>query len=202
MTRRSVGPGAQGRVRAQHQVMAPGAPDRRGAGAGHRAAHPCGADRNGELLPGLDHFVRSAASSSRSPTTSTAPRPPYAIDGRRPAARHPAPTRAEQTPPVASADMARRSEADAPEAGDLPLADLKILDATAWRAGPERDAAPGRTGRGRGPRRVDPGHRRHAPGGGVAVRHTRRMVGAQLLLPEHQHQQAPASRSISARRRA
>jgi crotonobetainyl-CoA:carnitine CoA-transferase CaiB-like acyl-CoA transferase len=90
---------------------------------------------NGEMLPGLDHFVARGVF-VKEPYDLTAPRPPYAIDGRRPAARHPAPTRAERTPPVASADVARRSEADAPEAGALPLAGLKILDATAWWAGP------------------------------------------------------------------
>jgi len=90
---------------------------------------------NGELLPGLDHFaVRGVF--VKEPYDLTAPRPPYAIDGRRPAARHPAPTRAERTPPGSPADVARRPEADGHEAGDLPLAGLKILDATAWWAGP------------------------------------------------------------------
>ncbi len=90
---------------------------------------------NGKLLPGLDHLAERGVFLSE-PYTLTAPRPPYAIDGRRPAARHPAPTRAERTSPVVPAETARRPGADAPEAGDLPLAGLKVLDATAWWAGP------------------------------------------------------------------
>ena len=58
---------------------------------------------NGEMLPGLDHFVARGVF-VKEPYTLTAPRPPYAIDGRRPGARHPAPTRAERTPPVAPMD--------------------------------------------------------------------------------------------------
>jgi crotonobetainyl-CoA:carnitine CoA-transferase CaiB-like acyl-CoA transferase len=90
---------------------------------------------NGEMLPGLDHFVARGVF-VKEPYDLTAPRPPYAIDGRRPAARYPAPTRDERTPPMVPAEAARPPEADAPEAGDLPLAGLKILDATAWWAGP------------------------------------------------------------------
>jgi crotonobetainyl-CoA:carnitine CoA-transferase CaiB-like acyl-CoA transferase len=90
---------------------------------------------NGELLPGLDHFAARGVF-VKEPYQLTAPRPPYAIDGRRPAARHPAPTLAERTPPVLPMDTARRPEADGHEAGDLPLAGLKILDSTAWWAGP------------------------------------------------------------------
>jgi crotonobetainyl-CoA:carnitine CoA-transferase CaiB-like acyl-CoA transferase len=90
---------------------------------------------NGELLPGLDHFAARGVF-VKEPYELTAPRPPYAIDGRRPAARHPAPTRTERTPPALAADAARRPKADGPGTGDLPLAGLKILDATAWWAGP------------------------------------------------------------------
>ena len=50
---------------------------------------------NGELLPGLDHLVERGVF-LKEPYTFTAPRPPYAIDGDRPGARHAAPTRAEQ----------------------------------------------------------------------------------------------------------
>jgi crotonobetainyl-CoA:carnitine CoA-transferase CaiB-like acyl-CoA transferase len=90
---------------------------------------------NGKMLPGLDHFVARGVFVNE-PYTLTAPRPHYAIDGRRPGARHPAPTRAERTPPVAPMDDAPRTDTDAPDADDLPLAGLKILDATAWWAGP------------------------------------------------------------------
>ena len=91
---------------------------------------------NGELLPGLDHFVERGVFVN-DPYANTAPRPPYAIDGRRPGARHRAPTRAERTPLVLPADTAhRRGADDAGEAGDLPLAGLKVLDTTAWWAGP------------------------------------------------------------------
>jgi crotonobetainyl-CoA:carnitine CoA-transferase CaiB-like acyl-CoA transferase len=89
---------------------------------------------NGKLLPGFDHFAKRGVFVNE-PYTLTAPRPHYAIDGRRPAARHPAPTLAERTPPVLPADTPRRPAA-APEAGDLPLAGLTVLDATAWWAGP------------------------------------------------------------------
>jgi crotonobetainyl-CoA:carnitine CoA-transferase CaiB-like acyl-CoA transferase len=90
---------------------------------------------NGELLPGLDHFAARGVF-VKEPYGLTAPRPPYAIDGRRPAARFPAPARAERTPPVGPSETVRRPDADGHEAGNLPLAGLKILDATAWWAGP------------------------------------------------------------------
>jgi crotonobetainyl-CoA:carnitine CoA-transferase CaiB-like acyl-CoA transferase len=90
---------------------------------------------NGEMLPGLDHFVERGVFVNE-PYGLTAPRPPYAIDGRRPAARHAAPTPGEGAPPMLHADAARRVGADATAAGDLPLAGLKVLDATAWWAGP------------------------------------------------------------------
>jgi crotonobetainyl-CoA:carnitine CoA-transferase CaiB-like acyl-CoA transferase len=90
---------------------------------------------NGKMLPGLDHFVERGVFVNE-PYTLTAPRPHYAIDGRRPGARHPAPTRAERTPPVAPMDVAPRTDVDGLETNDLPLAGLKILDATAWWAGP------------------------------------------------------------------
>jgi crotonobetainyl-CoA:carnitine CoA-transferase CaiB-like acyl-CoA transferase len=90
---------------------------------------------NGQLLPGLDHLVQRGVFLDE-PYTVTAPRPPYAIDGRRPGARHAAPTRAERTAPVLPMDTARRTGSDDTEAGDLPLAGLKVLDATAWWAGP------------------------------------------------------------------
>jgi crotonobetainyl-CoA:carnitine CoA-transferase CaiB-like acyl-CoA transferase len=90
---------------------------------------------NGEILPGLDHFVARGVF-VKEPYMLTAPRPPYAIDGQRPAARHPAPTRAERTLPEVPMDTARRPEASGSAAGNLPLAGLKILDATAWWAGP------------------------------------------------------------------
>jgi crotonobetainyl-CoA:carnitine CoA-transferase CaiB-like acyl-CoA transferase len=91
---------------------------------------------NGEMLPGLDHFAARGVF-VKEPYTVTAPRPPYAIDGRRPAARFPAPTLTERTAPAVPAGAAGRPEAgDGNAAGDLPLAGLKILDATAWWAGP------------------------------------------------------------------
>jgi crotonobetainyl-CoA:carnitine CoA-transferase CaiB-like acyl-CoA transferase len=90
---------------------------------------------NGELLPGLDHLARRGVF-VREPYSLTAPRAPYAIDGHRPGPRHAAPTRAERTPPGSPKDSARRPSAEATEAGELPLAGLKVLDATAWWAGP------------------------------------------------------------------
>jgi len=90
---------------------------------------------NGKMLPSLDHFVARGVFVDE-PYTVRAPRPHYAIDGRRPAARHGAPTRAERTQPESTAATAPRTDVDSPEAGDLPLAGLKVLDATAWWAGP------------------------------------------------------------------
>jgi crotonobetainyl-CoA:carnitine CoA-transferase CaiB-like acyl-CoA transferase len=90
---------------------------------------------NGKMLPGLDHFVERGVFVEE-PYSLTAPRPPYAIDGRRPRARHAAPTREERTPPGLPPDTARRSGPGELTAGDLPLAGLKVLDATAWWAGP------------------------------------------------------------------
>jgi crotonobetainyl-CoA:carnitine CoA-transferase CaiB-like acyl-CoA transferase len=90
---------------------------------------------NGELLPGLDHLAERGVFVTE-PYALTAPRPPYAIDGHRPGARHAAPTRSERTPPVSPKDSARRPGTIATEAGELPLAGLKVLDATAWWAGP------------------------------------------------------------------
>jgi crotonobetainyl-CoA:carnitine CoA-transferase CaiB-like acyl-CoA transferase len=90
---------------------------------------------NGQLLPGLDHFVARGVFVAE-PYTVTAPRPHYAIDGRRPGARHSAPTRAERTAPALPMDTAPRADGDGSEVGDLPLKGLKVLDATAWWAGP------------------------------------------------------------------
>jgi crotonobetainyl-CoA:carnitine CoA-transferase CaiB-like acyl-CoA transferase len=90
---------------------------------------------NGKLLPGIDHFVERGVFVNE-PYALTAPRPPYAIDGRRPGARYAAPTRAERTPPELPLDTAGPPEADGPKTDALPLAGLKILDATAWWAGP------------------------------------------------------------------
>jgi crotonobetainyl-CoA:carnitine CoA-transferase CaiB-like acyl-CoA transferase len=90
---------------------------------------------NGEMLPGLDHFAARGVFVDQ-PYTYTAPRPHYAIDGRRPAARHRAPTRAERTPPPTPRATARRTGTETAGAGDLPLVGLKVLDSTAWWAGP------------------------------------------------------------------
>ena len=90
---------------------------------------------NGELLPGLDHLVERGVF-LKEPYTFTAPRPPYAIDGDRPGARHAAPTRAEQAPPALPLDTAPPRGTGESASGDLPLAGLKVLDATAWWAGP------------------------------------------------------------------
>jgi crotonobetainyl-CoA:carnitine CoA-transferase CaiB-like acyl-CoA transferase len=90
---------------------------------------------NGELLPGLDHLVERGVF-LKEPYTFTAPRPPYAIDGDRPSARHAAPTRAEQAPPGLPRDTAPPRGTGESASGALPLAGLKVLDATAWWAGP------------------------------------------------------------------
>jgi crotonobetainyl-CoA:carnitine CoA-transferase CaiB-like acyl-CoA transferase len=90
---------------------------------------------NGELLPGLSHLAQRGVF-VHEPYGLTAPRPPYAIDGRRPGARQRALTRAERTAPAAPVDTARRADPETARTGDLPLAGLKVLDATAWWAGP------------------------------------------------------------------
>jgi len=61
------------------------------------------------------------------------PRPPYAIDGERPAAPRPAPRLGEHTGRI---DWAPRARPRPPEPPRLPLAGLRILDFTAWWAGP------------------------------------------------------------------
>jgi crotonobetainyl-CoA:carnitine CoA-transferase CaiB-like acyl-CoA transferase len=90
---------------------------------------------NGELLLGLDHLAERAVF-VKEPYGFTAPRPPYAIEGRRPGARHGAPSRAERAQSVSPLEGARPPGAEGGAAGDLPLAGLKVLDATAWWAGP------------------------------------------------------------------
>jgi len=63
------------------------------------------------------------------------PRPPYRIDGRRPGAPRPAPRLGEHTGRIEA--RARPGGGTPPAAGaELPLSGLRVLDATAWWAGP------------------------------------------------------------------
>ena len=91
--------------------------------------------RHNEHLVAREVFVRDPAD------TFTHPRPPYLISGQRPAASRPAPrlgehtgcieprTRRDQQPPV---EMPPSASGSLP----LPLAGMRVLDLTAWWAGP------------------------------------------------------------------
>ena len=142
---------------------------------------------NGKMLPGLDHFV-SRSVRRRALTAVTAPRPPYAIDGRR------------RLPGIDShsgrADTARVALDTALRSGpwsmadDLPLAGLKVLDATAWWAGPARPsllAALGADVVHVESIRVIDGMR---PAAALPFASPWMVVGEELLLLEHRRQQA------------
>jgi crotonobetainyl-CoA:carnitine CoA-transferase CaiB-like acyl-CoA transferase len=88
---------------------------------------------NGEILPTFDHFVERGVFIDE-PYSLTAPRPHYTIDGRRPGARQAAPTRAERASTVPA--VAARPVPTTSGTTDLPLAGLRVLDTTAWWAGP------------------------------------------------------------------
>jgi crotonobetainyl-CoA:carnitine CoA-transferase CaiB-like acyl-CoA transferase len=95
---------------------------------------------NGELLPTFDHFIERGIFTDE-PYGNTAPRPHYTIDGVRPRARAAAPTLADGKSPD---DVAAEWESDGAQApattttdrSELPLAGLKVVDLTAWWAGP------------------------------------------------------------------
>jgi crotonobetainyl-CoA:carnitine CoA-transferase CaiB-like acyl-CoA transferase len=91
---------------------------------------------NGQLLPGIDHFAdRGVFIEER--YGDTAPRPHYTIDGERPFPRWTAPTLAERW--ALDIPVPERTAVDpsaAPTTGRLPLDGLKVLDLTAWWAGP------------------------------------------------------------------
>ena len=87
----------------------------------------------------LDHpLFRARGFIGRSPDGSfDQPLPPYKIDGQRPQPSGPAPALGEHTETAAPRSAGRAHPAGTPD-GDssLPLAGLRVLDATAWWAGP------------------------------------------------------------------
>ena len=95
---------------------------------------------NGELLPTFDHFIERGIFTDEL-YGNTAPRPHYTIDGVRPRARTAAPSLADGTPPddVAAewtTEGAKTPAAAPTDTSGLPLAGLKVVDLTAWWAGP------------------------------------------------------------------
>ena len=93
---------------------------------------------NGETLPHIDHF-RETGTFTDEVYGDTAPRPYYSIDGQRPRPRAAAPALDERVAPEAitpaEASSGRPSEGDG-EPRPLPLDGLKVVDLTAWWAGP------------------------------------------------------------------
>jgi crotonobetainyl-CoA:carnitine CoA-transferase CaiB-like acyl-CoA transferase len=94
---------------------------------------------NGELLPTFDHFIERGIFTDEH-YGNTAPRPHYTINGVRPSARTAAPSlddgttaEAVETQWVAEPQQPTTAPSDASE---LPLAGLKVVDLTAWWAGP------------------------------------------------------------------
>lgn len=91
---------------------------------------------NGEILPGIDHFAERGVFVTEG-YGDTAPRAHYAIDGVRPGPPRPAPALTDAVPAaelVSEASGARPVSGGAGEG--LPLAGLKVVDLTAWWAGP------------------------------------------------------------------
>ncbi len=87
---------------------------------------------SGRGVPDIDHFVERGVFVEDATHTFRQPRSPYALDGVRADTTRPAPDLGAGPAPRWGAEPVSRGEGDA-----LPLAGVRVIDATAWWAGPE-----------------------------------------------------------------
>ena len=199
--RRSGGPAGDTDVRsdpvgkaesAQHQVLAHGAHDGRGARAGNRVAHPRGSDREREDAAWPRTTSSSEECSSKSPTRSQPPVRTTPSTVVVPAARHAAPTRAERTQPESASGHGAPTEVVRASRRQVICRWRASRSSTPPRGGPVPASTQVLAALGADAVHVESiqvidGMR---PAAALPFASHRRVVGAELLLPEHQHQQA------------
>ena len=91
---------------------------------------------SGRGVPDIDHFVERGVFVEDATGTFRQPRSPYALDGVRADTTRPAPALGTAEHPFWSRPPAAQRGGAQPERG-LPLAGVRVIDATAWWAGPE-----------------------------------------------------------------
>jgi crotonobetainyl-CoA:carnitine CoA-transferase CaiB-like acyl-CoA transferase len=94
---------------------------------------------SGRGVVDIDHFVARGVFVEDATGTFRQPRSPYALDGVRADTTRPAPDLGATPPPSWNVDLAVGNEFQVPEPSltALPLAGVRVIDATAWWAGPE-----------------------------------------------------------------
>jgi crotonobetainyl-CoA:carnitine CoA-transferase CaiB-like acyl-CoA transferase len=91
---------------------------------------------SGKGVGDIDHFAERGVFVEDATATFRAPRSPYAIDGVRADTTRPAPTLGESSV-LAVDSVARTTDLTARTGSGRPLDGLRVIDATAWWAGPE-----------------------------------------------------------------
>ena len=94
---------------------------------------PCAPVHNGATLPTVDHFVARGVYAPSPSGRFVQPRVPYAISGNPPRPFDPAPAVGEHTGGV---EWSERPRSTTPSLPGLPLAGVRVVDCTAWWAGP------------------------------------------------------------------
>lgn len=93
---------------------------------------------SGRGVLGIDHFVERGVFVADATATFRHPRSPYALDGERADTSRPAPTLGAHDPSLRWTPRVREHHVQPPERErGLPLAGVRVIDATAWWAGPE-----------------------------------------------------------------
>ena len=94
---------------------------------------------SGRGVVDIDHFVERGVFVEDATGTFRQPRSPYALDGVRADTTRPAPDLGATPPPFWNLELAVGNEFQVPEPSltALPLAGVRVIDATAWWAGPE-----------------------------------------------------------------
>ncbi|MET0803116.1 MAG: CoA transferase, partial [Acidimicrobiales bacterium] len=94
---------------------------------------------SGRGVVDIDHFVARGVFVEDATGTFCQPRSPYALDGVRADTTRPAPDLGATSPPSWNVELAVGNEFQVPEPSltVLPLAGVRVIDATAWWAGPE-----------------------------------------------------------------
>ena len=94
---------------------------------------------SGRGVVDIDHFVARGVFVEDATGTFRQPRSPYALDGVRADTTRPAPDLGATPPPFWNLELAVGDEFQVPEPSltALPLAGVRVIDATAWWAGPE-----------------------------------------------------------------
>ena len=96
---------------------------------------------NGKTVLDHPHFVARGVWDQVPDGSFTYPLPPYRINGERPRPRHPSPKVAEHQNRIEDRTEKHPARLGAASSHDLPLAGVKVIDATAWWAGPSSTQA-------------------------------------------------------------